>query len=150
MKSTSTTLHERSTALPMLNGVVDHVDHSPSSNGSRRGSTGKKTHSMAKPRAPRPRRSRQTPEWSTWSDPRETEKNYDKWRQQHKSYLLLQVRAEIEKASIGTGEAPLALMAARSGLSTSTIRRYLRKFDLRKRGPLATTLLALLAMKDDV
>lgn len=95
------------------------------------------------------RRSKQTPEWSTWSDPRETEKNYEKWRKQHKSYLLLRVKAEVEKASVGTDEAPLALMAARSGLSTSTIRQYLRKLDLRKRGPLATTLFALLSLKDN-
>lgn len=95
------------------------------------------------------RRSRQTPEWSTWSDPRETEKDYDKWRTQHKQYLLMQVKAQVEKASVGTDKAPLALLAARSGLSTTTVRNYLRQLNMRKRGPLATTMLALLAMKDD-
>lgn len=96
----------------------------------------------------RPKLSRQTPAWSTWDDPRETETNYDKWRQQHRSFMLMKVKAEVEKASVGMDKAPLTLMAARSGLSTSTVRQYLRKLDLRKRGPLATTLFALLAMKD--
>lgn len=98
---------------------------------------------------PMPRRSRQTPEWSTWSDPRETEKDYDKWRKLHKDGLLMKVKAQLEKASVGTSEAPIALMAARAGLCSSTVSKYVRKLDTGKRGPLATTLLALLSMKDD-
>jgi hypothetical protein len=96
----------------------------------------------------KPRRSR-TPAWQSWSDPRETEKDYGKWKQQHRGYLLLKARAQIEQASIGTADAPIALMAARTGLSPSTVRKYLRKTDIGRRGPLLTTALALLALKGD-
>ena len=97
---------------------------------------------------PKPRRSRQTPLWSTWSNPVETEKDYDKWRQQHKDYLMMQVRTQVEKIGNGLQEAPVNLLAARSGLSSATVSKYVRKIDMGKRGPLATTLVALLKMRE--
>lgn len=91
--------------------------------------------------------SMRTLQWLEQHDRRHTEKDYQRWREQHQEVLRNQAIAQI--ASLGTGissDASAMLIASVTGLSASTVTRYVKKRDFGKRGPLYTTVLALRTM----
>src|SRR5262245_60110357 len=89
--------------------------------------------------------------WQRWRDPREAEKDFERWTQAHRDLNLLRASEEIQRLAKDVPEgAPVVLIAARTGLSQATVSKYLRKRDMGKRGPLLTTFIALRNMaKDD-
>lgn len=83
--------------------------------------------------------------WKRWTDPRHDNDDWTTDRDKHRKAILERAKAEME-ATMGyrSGQkAPVALLAAISGLSESTVRTYCRKSKFGTRGPLLTTYLAL-------
>lgn len=85
--------------------------------------------------------------WLRSHDPREREKDYEEWRNKHRDFLRQRARAHLNAiAGAGPLKTESTLIASVTGLSTSTVTRYLVKKDMGKRGPLLTTYLALRAL----
>lgn len=88
--------------------------------------------------------------WKRWHDPRATERDYQAWRTTHREELRKQAIARLNAAIQIPEGTPVALVAAVTGLSDSTVRTYVRKRAYGKRGPLMTTYLALRLMNRKV
>lgn len=83
--------------------------------------------------------------WKRWQDPRA---DNDDWKvdwEKHRAAILNKAKEAMEETmGFRSGQrAPVALLAAISGLSESTVRTYVRKSKFGKRGPLLTTYLSL-------
>jgi hypothetical protein len=80
-------------------------------------------------------------------DHRATEKDYAAWRKEHMEEVRGWARATMLRLSaLPPSDASVALIAAHTGLSEGTVRRYVRKKDMGSRGPLLSTALALKAL----
>lgn len=74
---------------------------------------------------------------------RETEKDYDQWRKDHMEEIRSWAKETMNRlADLPPSNASVALIAAHTGLSEGTVRRYVRKRDMGSRGPLLSTALA--------
>jgi hypothetical protein len=84
-------------------------------------------------------------QWRKWADPRADNDDWTKDRDAHRLAILNKAKEAMEETmGFRSGQrAPVALLAAISGLSESTVRTYVRKSKFGKRGPLLTTYLSL-------
>jgi hypothetical protein len=82
--------------------------------------------------------------WRKWHDPNATEADYARYREEHAKRVRDEAMRMIERALGNAGHTnPVAKTAAMSVLSQETVRKYAKKRDFGKRGPLLTTLIAL-------
>jgi hypothetical protein len=83
--------------------------------------------------------------WQKWRDPRADNDDWMQDREKHRAAILSKARTAMEETmGYRSGQkAPVALLAAISGLSETTVRTYVRKSRFGKRGPLLTTYLSL-------